>query len=259
MKMYLKYMLIIFFTIFSFYYADKVVELSNYNDTIMASINDYAINNDIDCREGYINEYGITLGLDGNIVNKNKIYSNMKGIGFKEELIEYDKNKCILNKENNYDKYIIRGNIYNSNVSIVLDIDDLKYYNDFVTIFNNEDVTYNLLVNMNSINNIGIKDNILFKTNTNNINEFKKILSSFYCVKYNDFEIIDYCKKLKINSINIMNYFDNSFLSNTKKILDKGIIIFIKENKSNLNELLPTIKYIKSRGYNIVSIDELLS
>lgn len=60
-------------------------------------------------------------------------------------------------------------------------------------------------------------------------------------------------------SINIMNYFDNSLLSNTKKILDKGIIIFIKENKSNLNELLPTIKYIKSRGYNIVSIDELLS
>ena len=56
----------------------------------------------------------------------------------------------------------------------------------------------------------------------------------------------------------MINYIDSYLLSNTKKILDKGIIIFIKENNNNLNELLPTIKYIKSRGYNIVSINELL-
>ena len=259
MKSYLKYLLVIFITIFSFYYADKVVELSNYNDTIMASINEYASNNDTNCKEGYINEDGIVLGLSGLKVNKSKSYSNMKGIGFKEKLIEYNENKCILNKNDNLDKYIIRGNIYNNDISIVIDLDSLKYYEDYIKIFEEENVDYNLLVNINNINQVKIKENILFKTNTDNINEFKKIIPSFYCVKYNDFEIINYCKNQKINSINMINYIDNSLLTSTKKILDKGVIIFIKENKSNLNELLSTIKYIKSRGYNIVSIDELLS
>lgn len=259
MKSYLKYILVIFFTIFSFYYTDKVIELSNYNDTILASINDYAKNNNTSCIEGTINENGIVLGLSGIEVDKNKSYSNMKGIGFKKDLIEYKENKCILNKIDNLDKYIISGNNYINKISIVIDIDTLNYYEKMINIFDSENSKYNLLVNINNVYDIKYKNNILFKTNSNNIKEFKKIVNNFYCVKYYDFNIIDYCKKEKINSINKIHYIDSSLLLNTKKILDKGIIIFIKENNQNLIELNSTIKYIKSRGYEIVSIDELLS
>ena len=35
--------------------------------------------------EGSINEDGVVLGLSGLIVNVDKSYNNMKGIGFKEE------------------------------------------------------------------------------------------------------------------------------------------------------------------------------
>ena len=101
MKQYLKNIIVIFFVLFSFYYTDKVIEISKYNDTILVSINEYASSKDCECREGSINEYGIVLGLSGLKVDKNKSYSNMKGIGFKEELIEYKENKCILNKEDN--------------------------------------------------------------------------------------------------------------------------------------------------------------
>ena len=98
MKKYLKNIIVIFFVLFSFYYTDKVIEISKYNDTILVSINDYAKKTDYECREGNINEFGIVLGLSGIKVDKNKSYSNMKGIGFKKELIEYKENKCILNK-----------------------------------------------------------------------------------------------------------------------------------------------------------------
>jgi hypothetical protein len=168
MKSYLKYMLVIFFTIFSFYYTDKVIELSNYNDTILASINDYASLNDTKCIEGIINEYGIVLGLDGISVDKNKSYANMKGIGFREDLLEYKKDKCILNIKDNLDKYIIKSNNYQNNISLVIDIDNLKYYNDMIDIANKENVKLNILVNNNNIDYIDIKDNILFKTNTTN-------------------------------------------------------------------------------------------
>ena len=111
MKNYFKYFLIIGFVIFSFYYTDKVTKISEQNNVIMASINDYAIKHDSKCIEGSITEDGIVLGLSGISVNKNKSYSNMKGIGFDEKLLEYNKEECILSTNNNYDKYIktIRG------------------------------------------------------------------------------------------------------------------------------------------------------
>ena len=255
MKIYSKYIIVLLLTIFSFYYTDKVIELSEYNNTILASINDYASLVDEKCNEGFISEDGITLGYSGIIVDKNKSYSNMKGIGFREDLIEYSKNECILNKENNYDKYIISGNKYKNNISLVIDIDSGKYYDEMNLISEKEKIKLNYLVDINS----NINDNVLFKTNKNNIKEFKKKVNDFYCVKYNDFDAINYCQKEKINSIKIMNYIDKNLLFNVKKILDKGQIIFIKENSFNLNELYPSIKYIKSRGYNIVSINELLS
>ena len=80
-----------------------------------------------------------------------------------------------------------------------------------------------------------------------------------YCVKTNDYEIINDCKKEKINSIRIINYINDNLLLNIKRIVDNGVIIFIKENGVNTKELSSSIKYIKSRGYEIVSIDELLS
>ncbi len=259
MKTYLKYLLVIFFTVFSFYYTDKVIELSQYNNTILASIEKYAEDNDYKCMEGYIKEEGIVLGLSGLIVNKNKSYSNMKGIGFKEDLIEYKSDECILNKKDNLDKYIISGNKHKNNISLVIDTDTFNYYNQMMKIAKSENIELNTLVNLNNINNIEDKTNILYKTNSNDIKEFKKNISNFYCVKTNDFDILKYCKKEKLNSINIINYIESDLLINTKKILENGSIIFIKENNKNLNELLTTIKYIKSRGYNIVNIDTLLS
>ena len=259
MKTYLKYIMVLFFTLFSFYYTDKVIELSNYNNTILTSINDYASAYDKECNEGEINEDGIILGLSGISIDKNKSYSNMKGIGFKKELLEYKESKCILNKDDNKDKYIIRGNKYNNKVSLVFDLNTFEYYKKIINIENSEDVEFNYLVNINNINKLDNYENILVKTNSNNIKEFKKKLNSFYCVKYDSFDVLKYCKKESVNSIKMINYIDNNLLLNTKKILDKGVIIYIRENSNNLNELLATIRYVKSRGYSIVSIDELLS
>ncbi len=257
MKSYLKYILVIFFTIFSFYYADKVIELSEYNNTILASLNDYAIASDKECKEGEINNDGIILGLSGIIVDKSESYSNMKGIGFNKDLIKYKKSKCILNKEDNLDKYIISGNKYTKNMSIVFDMDSFEYYELLERISDKDNVIFNYLVNKN--NYIDSMENILYKTNTNDIKEFKKRVNYFYCTNYYDYDTISECKKLKLNTIRIVNYIDKDLLLNTKKILDKGTIMFIKENEFNLSELEATINYIKSRGYNIVSLDDLLS
>ena len=183
----------------------------------------------------------------------------MKGIGFKEDLIEYKENKCILNKEDNLDKYIISGNKVDKNISLVIDLDSLNYYEDMILIAEKENIELNLLTNYNNYDNLKYTNNILYKTNTDDISNFKKKVNNFYCVKTNDFDLLEYCKKEKINSIKMINYISSDLLINVKRMLDNGNIIFIKETNYNLKELLSTIKYIKSRGYNIVNIDKLLS
>lgn len=257
MKKTLKYLVLFILICFSFYYTSIVKELSDNNNVVMSQIDEYSIKNDIKCIEGFINEDGVSLSFNGKIVDKESSYSNMKGSIFNESLIEYKKDNCILNKTNSIDKYIISGNKYEKNISIVIDIDSKLYYEHMEDIFNHENVSANYLVNYNNIDLVN--ENILIKTNSNNIKSFKTKSKYFYCVKYNDFDILKYCKKEKINSIKIINYINKDLLLNVKKILENGVIIFISENESNYMELYTTIKYIKSRGYNIVSIDELLS
>lgn len=263
MKNYFKYFLIIGFVLFSFYYTDKVTKMSEQNNVIMTSINDYALKHDSKCREGSITEDGVILGLSGFSVNKNKSYSNMKGIGFNEKLIEYNREECILSSNNNYDKYIIAGNNYKNNISLVIDVNSGELFSKMLKIAENKDVPLNLLFNYNSLNkyidSISNYNNILFKGNSKEeLNDFISILhDEFYCTN-RDGDIIDICKKRKLNSINIINYIDKNLLSNVKKNLNKGSIIFIKENEFNLNELSSSINYIRSRGYDIVDINKLL-
>ena len=252
MKM--KYILLIFIVILSFMYTDKVVDYSKINNTILTSIEEYSKENNKYCIEGKINEVGIFLSFVGKIVDKNKSYSNMKGNLFNAKQIEYKEDECILNKENNLDKYIISGNEIENNISIVIDVTNKKYYQNMIEIFNKNQVQYNILVNDN-YDGIYTK-NILYKGT--NIKDFSKKYENIYCVQYKE-DILEECKNKKINSIKIINYINDNLYQNIKKLLNKGNIYFIKESNKNLIDLDITIKYIKSRGYNIVSIDELLS
>ena len=178
----------------------------------------------------------------------------MKGNLFNKELIEYKEDECILNKENNLDKYIISGNEIENNISIVIDVTNTKYYQEMIKVFLKNNIPYNILINDNYEGTF--KENVLYKGI--NIKETKDKYETIYCVEYKE-DILEECKKYKINSIKITNYINDNLYQNIKKLLNKGNIYFIKESNKNLNELDITIKYIKSRGYNLVNINELLS
>lgn len=264
MKKYLYIFYVILFFIFGFVYTSKVLELSKYNDEVRNKIDEYANSYDFDCVEGSISDLGVVLGHSGIHVDREMSYSNMKGSGFDKKLVEYKSDDCILNKDNNRDKYIISGNDVLYNVSIVIDVNSGKYLSHFNKVIEENDIVLNYLMSYNYlINNLdGIyrHDNILFKgQNKDDLKNFYASLhNEFYCVKYSNYDVLNDCESMKLNSINPINYIEKNLLSNTKKILNKGIIIFIKENEYNLNEFSSTIKYIKSRGYNIVSINDLL-
>ena len=268
MRNYLTYLSVCFFAIFSFLYMNRIVELSKSNNIILDNLIEYKNEFDYKCYEGYINEFGIVLGINGKSVNVSKSYSNMKGIGFKEELIEYEIESCVTSKDNNMDKYILSGNPSKNSISIVIDVYSGKYYEQMAGIFDNAKLEANILIDNNNLESnmeyfINYK-NLLFKGNNDkdfknfgqNINELN--IKNVYCVKTNDYDVIDICKKNNVNSVLMRDEIEKNLLYNIKHSLNKGDIIFIRENEFNLNELSASIKYIKSRGINIVSVDELV-
>jgi hypothetical protein len=239
---------------------NKVIDLSKENSVIIKYINKYKTKYDYKCNEGYINENGIVLGTNGSSVNVNKSYSNMKGIGYSESLIEYDTVYCVTSKDNNTDRYILSANPSKNSISIVINLDSEKYINQIIDIFNNYNVPVNILLNHNN-NYINYTDySILVKgNNEKDFEYFNNLNINFFCVKTNDFDVIPICSKNNINTIYMRDEITKDLLLNIKKGLSKGDIIFIKENKYNLNEISATIRYIKSRGINIVSIEKLVS
>lgn len=119
---------------------NKVIELSKKNDVIMKAINLYKDDYDYKCTEGSINNSNIIIGNSGKSVNVIKSYSNMKGIGFRKDLISYDKDECITSTSNNLDKYIIGAYNNINNISIVIKINDGKYINEMINIFDKNNV-----------------------------------------------------------------------------------------------------------------------
>lgn len=263
MRNYFTYICICLFAIFSFFYMNNVIILSSHNNKLIDVINEYKEKNDYKCTEGYINEYGIVLGINGKIVDVNKSYSNMKGIGFKENLVEYKTDYCITNIDNNTDKYILSANPSKNKISIIINVDSGNYYKEMENIFKKYNSYVSLLINKSFLEDnkdiLKEKDNLMFKgSSEDELKYFKDNVNDFYCVKTDEVDVVDMCVENNINSIYMKDQIKNNLLYNIKHSLSKGDIVFIKENKFNLNELSASIKYIKSKNLDIVSIDELV-
>ena len=253
---------------FSFFYTNKVTDIIKDNDPIMSKIketkNDLVVSK-ID--PVIINDEYIT-GINGCIVDENESYNKMKNEGeYKEELLVMKEDEV----EEINDKYIIGGNKKKRNVSIILlDIDNkldnyikknnisINYFLDGKYIADNIDKVIGISKHSN-IYNYGrnekytskyiVYDNSVISTNLSN--------NSNYCLFRNkDKEGLKLCSSYDMKSIK-EDVINDGFLTYTKENLKNGKI-FIYDNY-NYEEIELSIKYILSKGYNIVSLDKLLN
>lgn len=203
----------------------------------------------------------IIPGIKGKSVNLDKSYENMKVSGiFREDYLVYNE---ILPSEllsNNMDKYIVKGNSSSNKVALLVIIDSNnidKVNNNNITVYlNHKDISIDNIkkINNNSIytygNNGIYSDDVLDNDNTiiNRISRNKSI----YCLSREmNNEILKICNRNKMYVVipNIIgDYLD------IKNNLSSGSIILL----NNTNNLDIIIKYIYSKGYTIVSLEELL-
>lgn len=240
--------------------------MQNSKDAIMVSIKNYALTNNTSCYEGYITDDGIVIGSSGEIVNIALSYSAMKGVGYSEDLMVFEEEKCILTKENNLKNYIIRGNEIKNSISIIIDVENFKYLKQIINICEDKKVKVSIVVTGEELENNKEYLNVLFNSGYDilyageteeDFKKFIKILKEFYS-EYNTFclyvenkDVISFCSKYKINSIKSKYIFKNNLYLNIKNTLDKGNIIIIKESKEVVSELNIIINFLVSKGLKI--------
>ncbi len=255
----------------TFFYTEKVINVTLNQDELMIKIKEYAKKNNIDPTNATISEDTITPGTIGKYIDEEASYKTMKKIGyFEPSLIVYKNIYPEISIYNNYNKYITTGNNQNKNIALIYILNNFNTLDNILDITNKYNIKINFFIdsnllsnNINIIDNIGnneiynygnngtyTKDNLII---TNNIINNKSNNKSIFCLFLNKNETsINNCANNKMLSLYTDRY--NNYY-NIKNSLENGKIFLI----DNTKELPIVIEYITSKGYDIVSLTELIT
>ncbi len=271
MKKVFKTFIIIVLTLFSFYYTNKVVELSKRNDPIMQKVIKVSSSEYIAPVNGIITSDTMIVGLNGKKVDINASYERMKKLNtYNSSFLEYTAIKPSITKSRNYDKLLIGSSVRDNKIAIIFKTNDMSLIKQIVYILNSNKTKATFYVDGKLIE----KERSFFSRNVVlgiygyndiydivSIKHMKRVLNTLsysnYCL-YKNSSFLSSCKYFRINTIKPVLINDDlyDYLKNNKK---SGSIYEIACNSNNIKELNSTIIYLKQKGYKIVSLDELLS
>ena len=280
LKKYISYLGVLVLACFSFYYTDRAVDIVKRNDPIMKDIVANSEKFYIDPVSAIINHDEIIIGMNGKKVNIDKSYQNMKKINsYNESMLVFDEIIPNISIDSNYDKYIVNGNINFSRVALVFKIDDISYVdvinnillnkNAVATFFidgsvveNNMDKILELVSNGNEIENLGYDGAYTlnkFGWTNNMISSLTNKNTKFCYTDYKNSNILDLCSSYKMHTIKPTISISNYPFSTVKKELGNGSIISFNLNDTTVKELATIISYIKQKGYDLVTLEQLIN
>lgn len=257
---------------FSFFYTEKVTMIARNSDPIMRAIKKEESNKKVSNVNPVINKDEYIMGINGCEIDVDKSYSKMRSVGeFKEELIVM---KETSNDKDLTDKYVIGGNNKEKKVSLIFivnkDIDSnltdyindknikVNYFIDGKYLEENM-ITVKFLSENSNIYYLGENEeysdeNMLYHNNLISMNGSNEPKYCFTSDKDNN--TLKLCNDYDMVTIKSDIIKDNIY----KKIKDKlnnGVIFAI--DSDNIDEIKVSINYILSKGYNIISLEDLLS
>ena len=261
---------------FSFYYTNKVVGLIKSKDPIMVKIEKEKSNYEVKAVNAKVDSKNVIPGKNGKVVNESESFKKMKSYGeYNEELYVFDEVEPTVSMDDYYDKYINFGRNDSNKVSLVFKIEKndsmdyalkiLKDNNATATFFidgiflkNNKDIISKAIKNGNEIEVLSYDesyDKLYFEDSLHKLFDLTKNEPKFCYADYDRKEVLLLCDRLGLHTIiPTINTSINSF-SLIKDKLQSGSIISLKANSNNLNTI---INYIKQRGYNLVTLENLL-
>lgn len=262
---------------FSFMVTEKTSLVVKNTDELMMKIKKEAGNFKINSMDAIINDDSIIPGISGREVDIDKSYKNMKKYGiYNEELYVYKNVLPSISIEKNKDKYIISGNPQKRAVTLIFYLENNENIDKILNTLNNNSIKANFFVDekwfsqnkdliLNLINEghiIGnLSENLDYQNSSfNYINTIIKSIGkqkNGYCYYTNKKENIDACVLLDNYTIKPLEI-KNNYFKEIKNNLSSGNIFSFKISNQLNDEINLIINYIKSKGYEIINIDELI-
>lgn len=257
---------------FSFFYTEKVTLIARNSDPIMRAIKKEESNKKVSNVNPVINNDEYIMGINGCEIDVDKSYNKMRSVGeFKEELIVM---KETSNDKDLTDKYVIGGNNKEKKVSLIFivnkDIDSnlTNYINDknlkvnyFIDgkYLEENMITVKFLSENSNIYYLGENEeysdeNMLYHNNLISMNGSNEPKYCFTSDKDNN--TLKLCNDYDMVTIKSDIIKDNIY-KRIKDKLNNGVIFAI--DSDNIDEIKVSINYILSKGYNIISLEDLLS
>ena len=267
-------------TAFSFYYTNKMVDLSKSKDPIMIEINnskDKFVFNTIDA---VIKDNYIIPGLSGTVVDVDSSYYKMKELGrYNENLYMFVKEAPKISIKNNYDKFIIGGNKRKKEIALLFKLEKANNIDKLLEILNKSDAIGNFFIdgkvyetnieellkltkNNHYIGNLGYDKEYSVNTikYTNSIIERVAKYNNHFCyVESDNLEVLKICSSLKMYTVKPNVISSTNAYSDIKDKLENGGIYTFKINNYTMKNLSIIINYIKQKGYEIVNLENLIS
>ena len=248
----IKYLIFIFFLVFSFYFTDKVMIYIDSKNPIMQKItsvmNDYYISP----VDAIIYNDTIIPGINGKEVNKQASLIKMEEFGaFNDTYLIYNKVKPNISLDDYKDKVIIRGNPSKRSIALILEENsNLEEY------LLNKNIKYSIIATLNTTLSQN-KDYINGEKDQNKASDLnsllnkKKINKKICLINYSN---IDFCKNKKYFIIKPSIELNNLTFNN----INNGEIILITQNTTldSLNNLIIKANHL---DLSFVSLSELIA
>ena len=276
-KKLIRVFLILLLSVFSFYYTNKSIELVREQDPIMKTIRSTSDKYNVKAVNAEIKDNTIIPGISGKEINYIETYTKMKQYGMYNEIMTTLKDvEPTISVDDYYDKYIVSGNKIKRSIALVFKIEKTTP-KEIISILNKNKVKSTFFIDGEYLEN-NSKD---IKLMTNHELELLSYSSGYdeiyfasskdylesltnrklkYCYgEYDKEEVINLCQKLKLHTIIPTIKINNSLLKEIKNELTNSAIISIPISENTKQELDTTIKYIKSRGYTLEKLEDLLN
>lgn len=269
---------VILLLLFSFYYTNKSVEVIRKTDPIMKQIEATENKYKVEAKNAQVIGNKIIPGLTGSEIDYEKSYTKMKQYGtYNEVLTAIKEVKPTISIDDTYDKYIASGNREKKSVALVFKITDDKTSVPITNILLEKDVKATLFIDGLFLENnydyikgltpfeleLLSYDNkyeeIYFNSSLSYLSSITKKEPKYCYSEYDQKEVIELCQKLRLHTIIPTIKVGNYPYQEVKQKLTSSAIISLPTNETTKEQLPLVINYLKSKGYSLLTLEELLS
>lgn len=256
---------------FTFFFTEKVINVTQEQDEIMIKIKEIAPSKNIPATNAIINEDTIIPGNTGKYIDILESYKSMKKISYyNESLLIYKDVYPEVSIYNNYNLYLTSGNTKEKKVSLIYILNNDKTLDNILNIINKNNTPINFFIDSTFLNNNisiieKIKNNNIYNYGSNGKYTKDNLIIANNIINNKSNNTSNLCLFLNKNNESLNNCANNKMLSlipskNTtyqdiKNNLHNGDLLLI----TNTQELSSIIDYIQSKGYKIVPLNDIIT